>query len=287
MRGLWADVEFLREVYDRVNPLARHTQFADYHGHGWNFRAIFRRDREGNLLDADGQIVPPDDPDVFRREGEGLFVAGRHQSGPRRPHDGHPRRARACNAPTATSRRDSHGNGFIYGEVANAVEIGCKDCHGTAREYANLRTSGADGAAARHQSRADPQRGRPPPLRMDRARRPAGADPALDRRSQPRMGGQPGPRQRRFQPAALRGDRRGGDAGALLQHPLGPRQADVAQSAPRPASFAFGDGVADSDLAHPDSEMACFTCHLQLDDELRRLPPADRGQLEPHHAAPL
>ena len=57
-RGLWADVEFLREVYDRVNPLARHTQFADYHGHGWNFRAIFRRDREGNLLDADGQRHP-------------------------------------------------------------------------------------------------------------------------------------------------------------------------------------------------------------------------------------
>ena len=57
-----------------MNPLARHTQFADYHGHGWNFRAILRRDREGNLLDADGQVIPPGDPDTFRREGEGLFV---------------------------------------------------------------------------------------------------------------------------------------------------------------------------------------------------------------------
>ena len=27
--------------------------------------------------------------------------------------------------------QDSHGNGFIYGEVANAIEIGCRDCHGT------------------------------------------------------------------------------------------------------------------------------------------------------------
>jgi len=27
-------------------------------------------------------------------------------------------------------RQDSHGNGLIYGEVANAVSIGCKDCHG-------------------------------------------------------------------------------------------------------------------------------------------------------------
>ena len=35
-----------------------------------------------------------------------------------------------------------HGNGFIYGEVANAIEIGCSDCHGTVRDYPNLRTSG-------------------------------------------------------------------------------------------------------------------------------------------------
>ncbi|MCS6922257.1 MAG: hypothetical protein NZM07_10160, partial [Elioraea sp.] len=35
-RGLWADVGFLRSVAER-NPKMRHTQFADYHGHGWNF----------------------------------------------------------------------------------------------------------------------------------------------------------------------------------------------------------------------------------------------------------
>ena len=42
--------------------------------------------------------------------------------------------------------QDSHGNGLIYGEVANAVEIGCKDCHGTADAYpdpAHLRSGGA------------------------------------------------------------------------------------------------------------------------------------------------
>ena len=26
--------------------------------------------------------------------------------------------------------------------------------------------------------------------------------------------------------------------------------------------FAFGPGVPEAELAHPDSEMACFTCHL-------------------------
>ena len=84
-RGLWADPEFLREVYDRVNPLARTTQFADYHGHGWNFRGIFRRDREGNLLDARGPDHPAAAiPDTFRREGEGAVRPGRRQSRPRR-----------------------------------------------------------------------------------------------------------------------------------------------------------------------------------------------------------
>jgi hypothetical protein len=139
-RGLWADPEFVREVYDRVNPLARHTQFADYHGHGWNFRAIFRRDREGNLVDADGQIIPENDPDTFRRDGEGLFVPVGTNPG-RAVHmmDIHAQRGLQC--ADCHFSRDAHGNGFIQGEVANAIEIGCKDCHGTAREYANLRTS--------------------------------------------------------------------------------------------------------------------------------------------------
>ena len=73
-RGLWGDVDFLRNVYDDVNPKARHTQFADYHGHGWNFRAIYKRDREGNLLDGDGNVVSPDDPEKFRKAGMPEFV---------------------------------------------------------------------------------------------------------------------------------------------------------------------------------------------------------------------
>ncbi|MEA3045059.1 MAG: hypothetical protein QOH47_2897, partial [Sphingomonadales bacterium] len=140
-RGLWADPAFVREVYDRVNPLARDTQFADYHGHGWNFRAILRRDREGNLLDAEGRIIPPGDPDTFRREGEGLFVPVGANPG-RSVHlmDIHAQRGLQC--ADCHFSQDSHGNGFIYGEVANAIEIGCRDCHGVPSEYANLRTSG-------------------------------------------------------------------------------------------------------------------------------------------------
>ncbi len=83
VRGKWGDVRFLRNVYD-LNDELKDTQFADYHGHGWNFRGVFKRDREGNLLDAEGDqaswgsdtahIVSPDDPEKWRRKDEGKFV---------------------------------------------------------------------------------------------------------------------------------------------------------------------------------------------------------------------
>ena len=44
-RGLWSDQDFLRGVSE-MNPTLKNTQFADYHGHGWNFRAIFKKDRK-------------------------------------------------------------------------------------------------------------------------------------------------------------------------------------------------------------------------------------------------
>ncbi|MEX2366108.1 MAG: hypothetical protein WD601_05845, partial [Pseudohongiellaceae bacterium] len=65
-RGLWSDQDFLRQVSE-MNPELEHTQFADYHGHGWNFRAVFKKDRKGNLLDNDGDIVSRDDPDRFSK----------------------------------------------------------------------------------------------------------------------------------------------------------------------------------------------------------------------------
>ncbi len=30
----------------------KQTQFADFHSHGWVFRAVYKRDRKGNLLDG-------------------------------------------------------------------------------------------------------------------------------------------------------------------------------------------------------------------------------------------
>jgi hypothetical protein len=124
-RGNWADVEWLKRVWD-LNPTMKDTQFADYHGHGWNFRAVHKRDRKGNLLDAAGKIVPDDDPQKFKKT---VQLSSIHVDVGMQCVDCH-------------FSQDSHGTGHIHGEVAAAVEIDCKDCHGTVRAYPDLRTSG-------------------------------------------------------------------------------------------------------------------------------------------------
>ncbi len=125
VRGKWADPEFLRAVAD-LNPLMKDTQFADYHGHGWNFRAVYKRDRAGNLLDAEGNQVRDDDPQKFSKA---VHMSSVHMDVGMHCVDCH-------------FSQDNHGNGHIYGEVAPAIEIDCKDCHGSVDKYPNLYTSG-------------------------------------------------------------------------------------------------------------------------------------------------
>jgi hypothetical protein len=259
-RGLWANVDFLREVYDRVNPLARQTQFADYHGHGWNFRAILRRDREGNLVDADGNIIPPGDPDTFRRDGEGLFVpAGTNPGRSVHMMDIHAERGLQC--ADCHFSQDAHGNGFIYGEVANAIEIGCRDCHGSARDYANLRTSGP----------AAPPRGRDLALirNTDGRRRFEWTERdgrrVLIQRSiiDPNLEWEVSQVRDSVDASLPPCDARGDQATSGPCFSLRSARAKlVARSGAETGRMLFGSGVPDNDLAHPENEMACFTCHL-------------------------
>src|SRR5436309_13103161 len=65
-RGLWGNLDFLEKVAE-LNPKLKHTQLADYHGHGWIFRAVFKKDRQGNLRDADDHLIPHDDPQTFAK----------------------------------------------------------------------------------------------------------------------------------------------------------------------------------------------------------------------------
>ena len=125
VRGLWSNIEFLEKV-PTLNPQAKHTQFADYHGHGWNFMAVFKKDRKGNLLDKDGNIVPFDDADKFSKT---VHLRDIHIE-------------RGMHCVDCHFSQDEHGNGQLYAEYGNTIEIECQDCHGSAGAYTNLRTSG-------------------------------------------------------------------------------------------------------------------------------------------------
>jgi LVIVD repeat len=253
-RGLWADVNFLRNVYDQNEKLET-TQFADYHGHGWNFRAIFKRDREGNLLDADGNmatygtetanIVLPDDPEKFRRKGEGKFVdAGTNPGKSVHMMDIHAEKGMQC--VDCHFSQDSHGNGLIYGEVANAIEIGCKDCHGTPDALPNLLTSNV----------AAPPEGR----NLALIRNPDG--------------------QRRFEWFTDEDGEKVLIQRSLLDPKLEWRVSLVKQATDRGSKhfnmkaaraktvgtvgdkYGWGPAVTKENRAHDESKFACFTCHL-------------------------
>jgi hypothetical protein len=127
VRGLWGDEKFLELTGSAsFNDKLKTTKFADFHGHGWVFRAVFNHDRKGNWLDKNGQPIAFDDPDRF---GKAVHLM-----------DIHLEKGMQCN--DCHFAQDNHGNGKIYGEPRAAVEIDCIDCHGTIRNKATLITSG-------------------------------------------------------------------------------------------------------------------------------------------------
>ncbi len=124
-RGLWKDLSFLEKVSE-LNPKLKHTQFADYHGHGWVFRAVFKKDRAGNLVDLKDNKIDPDDPHKWEKA---IHL-----------NDVHLKRGMQC--VDCHFLTDVHGNGNLYGEPRNATSIECIDCHGTAKARPTLRTTG-------------------------------------------------------------------------------------------------------------------------------------------------
>jgi len=134
-KGLWSDVEFLKKVgTPEFNRGLKNTQFADFHSHGWIFRAVFKQDRKGNLLDEKGEIISPEDPEKFAKAVQLKDV--------------HLEKGMHC--VDCHFYQDVHGNGKLYGETRNALEISCADCHGTIDRYATPLTSGpavAEGGA--------------------------------------------------------------------------------------------------------------------------------------------
>jgi hypothetical protein len=246
-KGLWADLDFLRNVYD-LNSQLKDTQFADYHGHGWNFRAIFKRDREGNLLDKDGNIVDNDDPEKFRRKDEPKFVEPGTNPG-KAVHLMSIHAEKGMQCADCHYAQDSHGNGLIYGEVANAIEIGCKDCHGTADAYPTLRTSGPAAPPKGHNMallrNPDGQR------RFEWTYNDSGERVLIQRSIvDPELEWE----------VSLTKDSVTPDSSGF--NAKSARAKLMSKWGAEDGSFAFGSGVAEGDRAHGEEEMACFTCHL-------------------------
>ena len=231
VRGKWSDPEFLKNV-SKLNPTLKDTQFADYHGHGWNFRAVFKRDRKGTLLDKDGKPVADNDPEKFNPANprKAVHLTSVHLDAGMHCADCH-------------FAQDSHGNGHLYGEVAAAIEIECVDCHGSASRYPSLFTSGP-------------------------AARPGGTDMSLlrtadgRRRFEWRDG-------KLFQRSALYADKEW--QLSLVKDSVNPQHGKYNAKAARAKLVAQGEyddfaqrwglGVPADKRAHADEKMTCQTCH--------------------------
>jgi hypothetical protein len=222
-RGNWANPDFSADVSE-LNPKLDDTQFADYHGHGWNFRAIFKRDRKGNLLDDRNNIIANDDPQKFKKA---VHLESIHVEFGMQCVDCH-------------YAQDAHGSGHIYGEVQAAIEITCADCHGTAMKYPDLQTSGP----------AAPPGGSDMSLlrTSDGRARFIWRDNHLYQRSAvyPNLEWEVtlvkdtvDPNNPKYNPRAAR-----------------------AKLMSMGTSMKWGPGVPEDQLAHGSDKMACFTCHL-------------------------
>ncbi|HEY0648399.1 hypothetical protein, partial [Phenylobacterium sp.] len=245
-RGKWADLDFLREVFG-LNPKLKDTQFADYHGHGWNFRAIFKRNRDGELLDKDGAVIANDDPEKFHKKGAPEFTPAGQNAPGKAVHmmDIHAEKGMQC--ADCHFAQDSHGSGLIMGEVANAVEIRCKDCHGTSNAYPTLKTSGPA---------ADPKGNDLTLLRNPDGQRrfewvERDGRQVLIQRSllDPKV-------EWRIKLTKDTVDRSSPDFNAKSARAK--LMSKISQDG-RP--FSWGPGVAAGDRAHNDDEMECFACH--------------------------
>ena len=124
LKGNWSDPNFLRNLTN-LNPDLKQTQFADFNGHGWVYRAVYKHDRKGNWLDKDDNTVKFDDPKKFDKA---VHLSDIHLD-------------KGMHCIDCHFEQDSHGNGNLYGEPRAAVEIDCIDCHGSLRSRSTLKTS--------------------------------------------------------------------------------------------------------------------------------------------------
>lgn len=134
LKGKWGDPEWLINELPKLNKTRKHTQFAQFNGHGWIYRAVYKRDRKGNLLDKDGRIVAegpekfkknPPEPNKPLEAGAAVHLRDIHLE-------------KGMHCVDCHFSQDNHGNFKLYGEPRAAIEITCIDCHGTIDKRADL-----------------------------------------------------------------------------------------------------------------------------------------------------
>jgi len=262
VRGLWSDPEFLHRTGSaEFNASLKQTQFADFHGHGWLFRAVFKRDRKGNLLDAAGNPVKDTSAkalaeavaytDLRPSTDRPATISARNAERAGTPvhlKDIHLERGMQC--VDCHFKQDNHGTGKLYSEPRVAVEITCADCHGTTtrRAYGNdpapanwvLRTTGP----------AAPEGGGTNLLSLNTP---------FDR---PRF--QADPRTRRLIQRSMTNEELSWLVPQVMDtitpgNPLFNERARLAKTMQRDGR-TWGDG-ASPNLAHNDERMSCTTCH--------------------------
>ncbi len=127
VRGKWSDNVFLQQTgTDDFNRKLKNVQFADSHGHGWMFKNVYKKSRKGDLLDTQGNVISPNDPDKFKKA---VHLQDIHLEKGMQCADCH-------------FQQDAHGTGILYNEPRAAVEISCVDCHGSIKAKATGITSG-------------------------------------------------------------------------------------------------------------------------------------------------
>jgi len=127
-KGLWGDVNFLDKIAE-LNPQMKNMQIADYHSKGWIYRAVFKKDRHGNLLDDQGNKIAADDNMKWAKA---VHLDDIHL-------------AKGMQCVDCHFANEDHGNGLLYGEPRNATTITCIDCHGTVDKRPTLVTTGKGG----------------------------------------------------------------------------------------------------------------------------------------------
>ena len=163
-KGLWSDLypndksiagkvagkDFLANVSD-LNPSLTRTQFADFHGHGWIYRAVYKHDSEGNMLDSDGNKVENLSAEKLKAAVDfntQPLIAKAPTSRPANdlhtPPPGQPVHLKDIHLEKGMScvdchfAQDMHGDGVLYKETRAAIMEECIDCHGSEAEPAKM-----------------------------------------------------------------------------------------------------------------------------------------------------